>query len=124
MQTTIHQDAYLPKTATSITKPTLWKRLIQWAEGQEKNRFGWTAGILAGHGCVTTILTVFAILLTGNQFIFWPIAIGAMAACVITNLAAMPTKITIPVFFVSLLVDLIIITICLINGFDVNATSV
>ncbi len=101
------------KTRTGIS---LWKRFINWANGQEEHRFGWTAFAIAGHGCVFTIFTTMVILLTGNHFIFWPFAIGAMATCLIANLAAMPTRITIPVLFISLLVDLVIIGICLGNG--------
>ncbi|MBM3415564.1 MAG: hypothetical protein FJY20_03760 [Bacteroidetes bacterium] len=124
MQTTIHQQVFSDSQTLGQSHPSLWKRFIQWADGQEKNRFGWTAGILAGHGCVATILTMLAIVFTGNHFIFWPFAIVAMAVCVVTNLAAMPTRITIPVFFFSLLVDLVIIAVCIANGFDVNATYV
>jgi hypothetical protein len=65
-----------------------------------------------------------AIVFTGNHFIFWPFAIGAMAACLVVNLAAMPTRIIIPVFFISLLIDLVIIVLCVANGFDISATYV
>lgn len=123
MQTTIqHQAISRPDTKTA--HPSLWSRFIQWADSQEKHRFGWTAGIIAGHGCVATIITAAVIIFTGNQFIFWPITIGVMAACLIVNLAAMPTKIIIPVFFASLLIDLLIIAICLSNGFDVSGTYI
>lgn len=124
MQTTIQHHSYRPVARGIKTRQSLWSRFIQWADSQEKYRFGWTAGILAGHGCVVTIITMAAIVFTGNNFIFWPFAIAAMAVCVITNLAALPTKITIPVFFVSLLVDLVIIGICLANGFNFSSTYV
>jgi|JRYE01.1.fsa_nt_gb hypothetical protein len=101
--------------ANTTQHPGLWSRFINWSASQEKNRFGWIAGILVGHGCVATILTMLAIQMNGNHFIFWPFAIAAMGACVITNLAAMPTKVTIPVFAVSLLIDLAIIVICIIG---------
>jgi hypothetical protein len=121
---TITQGSYQHSYQKSATVTPLWRRFIQWADGQEKNRFGWTAGILAGHGCIMTVLTTMAIVFTGNHFIFWPFAIGAMAVCLITNLAAMPTKITIPVFFFSLLIDIAIITLCLANGFNMEATYI
>jgi|SRR5690606_18963627 len=94
------------------TSVSLWKKFILWSEAQEENRFLWVALAIAGHGCVFTILTVITIVLTGNHFIFWPFAIGAMAASLISNLAAMPTKVTIPILFFSLLVDLAIIVLC------------
>ena len=121
MQGTIHHS-YTASYNRAEKKTSLWKKFMTWADGQEENRFGWTAIAIAGHGCVFTIITSMMILFTGNHFIFWPFAIGAMAACVVVNLAAMPTKITIPVFFFSLLIDLFIIVMCLTNGFNIEAT--
>ncbi len=120
MQTVI-QHRYAPAHSQANSKPSLWKRFMTWSDQQEKNRLGWTAFAIAGHGCVFTIFTVMVVLLTGNNFIFWPFIIGAMAACLIVNLAAMPTKITIPVLFLSLLIDVAIIAISLFNGFDMEA---
>jgi hypothetical protein len=94
-------------------------RFINWCEGQEKYRFGWVAGILAGHGCVATPLTLFAIVLSGNNMFFWVLALAAMGASLVMNLAAQPTKVTIPVFFASLLVDLAIVATCLSIGFNI-----
>jgi len=123
MQTTIRQSI-----SHSYDRPVshgnLWNRFMGWTNKQEENRFGWSAAILMGHGCVFTVITVMAILFTGNHFIFWPFAIGAMAACLVVILSAMPTRIIIPVFFLSLLVDLVIIIICLTYGFDLGATYV
>ncbi len=114
METTIQQT--LPSTySNSATKISLWKRFINWADSQEENRFGWTAFAIAGHGCVFTIITVAVILATGNNFIFWPFAIAAMAVSLISNLAAMPTKIIIPTLFITVLIDIAIIVICLIG---------
>ena len=109
---------------TSATKVSYWKKFITWCDGQEKYRFGWLAAALTLHGCILTIITVFAIMLAGNNFIFWPFAIGAMGMTLVVNLAAMPTKITIPVFFFSVLIDLVIIISCLITGFDISYTTI
>lgn len=121
---TITQRSFQPSYQKSSTATPLWNRFIKWADGQEEHRFGWTAAILAGHGCIMTVLTTMAIVFTGNEFIFWPFAIGAMAMCLISNLAAMPTRITIPVFFFSLLIDVTIIAVCLINGINMEATYI
>jgi hypothetical protein len=67
---------------------------------------------------------MFAVVLAGNHFIFWPFVIGAMGATLLVNLAAMPTKITIPVFFFSVLIDLVIIISCVAIGFNVNGTMI
>ena len=36
-----------------------------------------------------------------------------MAMALVTNLAAMPTKVTIPIFFLSVLIDIAVIASCL-----------
>jgi hypothetical protein len=122
MQSTIHHS-YTSSYNKAEKRTSLWKKFISWADGQEENRLGWTAFAITGHGCVFTIFTSMAILFSGNHFIFWPFAIVAMVACVVVNLAAMPTKITIPVFFFSLGVDATIIAICIVNGFNMEAVN-
>jgi len=121
MQSTIHHP-YAASYNRAEKRTSLWKKFINWADGQEEHRFGWMAIAIAGHGCVFTIITSMMVLFTGNHFIFWPFVIAAIVACLVANLAAMPTKITIPVFFFSLLIDLVIIVICLTNGFNIEAT--
>jgi hypothetical protein len=102
------------------TQKSIVSRFMNWCEGQERFHFGWVAGILAGHGCVMTPITLFAIVLAGNNMFFWVLALAAMGASLVTNLAAMPTKITIPVFFGTLLIDLAIIVSCLAIGFNIQ----
>ncbi len=110
---------------TDIThKVSAWKKFITWCDSQEKYRLGWLAVALGLHGCVLTIFTMFAVILAGNHFIFWPFVIGAMGITLIANLAAMPTKITIPVFFFSVLIDLLIIACCIAIGFDAGGTRI
>jgi len=107
---------------TTDTRISVWKKFINWCDSQEKYRFGWLGAALTLHGCILTILTMFAVILSGNHFIFWPFIIGAMGVTVVVNLAAMPTKITIPVFFFSVLLDLAIIVSCILIGFDASGT--
>lgn len=98
---------------TSVKKNTWVHRFLNWCEGQEKNKLGWLAGILTGHGCFITPLVLLVVAMTGNNFIYWPFIIAAMGMCLVTNLAAMPTKVTIPTFFLSLLIDLGIVINCI-----------
>ena len=121
METTV-KHVYAQDLAGAKVSP--WKKFIAWCDGQEKYRFGWLAAALTIHGCVLTILTMFAVVLAGNHFIFWPFIIGGMGITLIVNLAAMPTKITIPVFFFSVLVDLAIIICCIIIGLDAGSTRI
>lgn len=121
METTVKQIYAYPIDTPNVS---IWKKFITWCDSQEKYRFGWLAAALTLHGCVLTILTMFAVVLAGNHFVFWPFVIGAMGITLIVNLAAMPTKITIPVFFLSVLVDLTIIIACVAIGFDINGTTI
>lgn len=119
MATTIqHSIATTYKGTTS--KPTAFSRFINWCEGQEKNRFVWLGLALASHGCVLTPITLFAVILSGNLLFFWIMAILAMMTALVTNLAAMPTKYTIPAFLFSILMDLGIIISCLAMGFNIS----
>jgi hypothetical protein len=42
-----------------------------------------------------------------------------MGMCLVTNLAALPTKITLPIFFLSLVIDLAIIISGIASGFTI-----
>src|SRR5262245_47036716 len=97
------QRSYYPATTAH---QSACSRFINWCNGQEKNRFLWLAFAVAGHGCFLTPITLLAIMFSGNLMFFWALAIGAMAMSLIANLAALPTKITVPVLFFSILIDL------------------
>jgi hypothetical protein len=99
----------------SVQRTSIIRRFFDWAEGQQKNRIAWLAVMLMGHACVLTPLTLFFIMYSGNNLVLWPFAMVAMVLVLITNLSAQPTKITIPVFFLSVLLDVIIIVDCIIN---------
>lgn len=121
---TIAQQTIQTTYSEKLAKPSLLARLIKWADGQEANRFGWVGGILAAHGCVVTPITLFAIILSGSNIFMFIAAIVAMMASLVTNLAAMPTKVTIPTFFLTILIDLIIIASCVVIGFDITGTYI
>ncbi len=97
----------------SERKQSLLSRFISWCKSQEKYRFGWVAVIITSHGCMITPMTLFAVILTGNSIFFWSLAIAAMGMSLVSNLAAMPTKITIPIFFLSILIDLVVVANCI-----------
>lgn len=99
---------------------SLAKRFITWCKRQDNNRLTWLAGILTGHGCIITPLTVMFIMITGNNMVFWPIAMAAMGMCLVVNLAVLPTKITIPVFLLSVVIDLVIIITAVSSGFTIS----
>ena len=107
------QHSYNPVYLQTAKKQSLMSRFITWCNGQEKYRFGWLAVTLTLHGCVLAPITVLSIALGGNNFVLWGITIGAMAMALVTHLAAMPTKITIPVFFFSVFLDIVVIVAAL-----------
>jgi hypothetical protein len=49
---------------------------------------------------------------TGNNLYLFVLATAAMGMTLVTNLAALPTKITLPVFVLSILIDLGIVISC------------
>jgi hypothetical protein len=115
---TIVRHTITPSYTETHYRYSIWKRFITWAKSQEENRLLWLALAVIGHGCIITIMTMLAIIFSGNLFIFWPFAIAAMALTVVSNLSALPTKITIPIFFFSVLLDIAIIVCCVGIGFD------
>jgi hypothetical protein len=86
---------------------------LNWAEKQNDNRLTWLAVALASHGCFFTPFTVMAVMTTTYNFALFMTAIAAMALALVTNLAALPTKITIPSLVISIVVDVVIVAITL-----------
>jgi len=105
-------------------KPGLVTKFMDWCKGQDENRFMWIGIVLAGHGCILTPLTVMAVLLAGTNMFLFMLCIIAMGMALVTNLAAMPTKITIPVFLLSVLIDIAVLISCFALGFDIAKTYI
>jgi hypothetical protein len=109
MRTITHNNAgdfYYIEERTHRSAKTIWKKFIAYADNQQANRLWWmTLGIL-GHGTIFTIATLGVVTIFGNVFALYVIACCAMVMSVVVNLAALPTKYIIPIFFLSLLVDL------------------
>lgn len=123
METTLHTPV-LTKNQTKIKNPSIVSTFMAWCEGQERNRLGWLGGILAFHGCMLTPITLFAVVLSGTNFALYIATLLAIALTVITNLAAMPTKVTIPAFLFSVLIDIVVIVLSIIAGFSLAATQI
>src|SRR5688572_27502424 len=123
MHTTLEQSINPTFTETS-TSITLWSKFMNFCKSQEQNRLLWLGIALAGHGCIITPLTVMAVLLAGTNFFLFIAAFVAMGMSVVTNLAAMPTRITIPVFILSILIDIAIVVATIVIGFDISSTYI
>jgi hypothetical protein len=114
--TTLNQSIARNYTGT-VSSTSVFSRFINWCEGQQENRILWIGLGLGGHGCVITPITIFAIVMSGNSMALFMTAVLAMAMTLIVNLAALPTRITIPVFILTILVDLGVIAACAYTGF-------
>lgn len=114
--TTLHQN--LANYTESVSKPSIFTRFFNWCHGQQENRLLWLGIALTGHGCIITPLTIMTVLMGGNSLPLFILAIVSMGMALVTNLAALPTKITIPVFFLSILIDLGIVVASAFMGFS------
>ena len=90
---------------------------MTWCREQQPNRLFWLGLALVSHGCVLTPLTIMAVFTAGNSMLLFMLALVSMGLALVTNLAALPTKITIPVFIFSFLMDLAIVITCVYIGF-------
>lgn len=99
------------------TKSFPFNSFFTWCSKQQPNRLAWLAVIIVLHGCIITPLTLLIVMATGNNLLLWPPVIVAMGASLVTNMAALSTHITLPVFFLSLLIDLSVVAICIAHGF-------
>ena len=110
------QHSFNPAVYNREAGQTLSRKFIAWCISQEKNRFLWLAGIITIHGCVITPVTVFFITAAGTSMFLFALAIAAITMSLVVNLAAMPTKITVPVFFLSVIIDLAVIAATIATG--------
>ncbi len=95
---------------TSVRKPSFAARFIQWATDQDaENHIVWAGVSLVATAAVLFPITMAVTVMNGPSF---PLVIAAMVSLVLVvalNLAAMPTRYTIPAFLLSILIDACII---------------
>jgi len=118
-------DTFAPSFNHSYTKPTdslsFIKRFVNWCASRQEKRLVWASVTLSLHGCVLTPIAMVIAMLGGVEHnLFIPVII-AIAMNLVVNLAALPTKISIPVFFLSLLVDLGVIVAAFAYGLNFTA---
>jgi len=85
-------------------------RFLNWLNQQEKYRVGWVGISLMLMTAVFFPVTMAAILIHGGSF---KLIIGAMISLILVlvpNLAALPTRYTLPAFFTAILINMILIT--------------
>ncbi len=90
---------------------TYLNNFLDWCGNQRQNNLFWLAISLTLHGCLITPFTIGIILFSGSSLVLFILAFCSMCMVLVTNLAALPTRITIPFFFFSILLDLMIIVL-------------
>jgi len=117
MSTVIHD---YPHSYTEAHHVSLWKKFIHWCSKQEENRLGWLAASFIVHGCIFVPMTIMIIAASGNNFVFIALALGAMIVAITASLADLPTRISLPVFFFTLALDILIIISRLLHGLNLH----
>ena len=85
-------------------------RFFKWAADEdEKHHIGWVGGTVTAMTAVFFPISMAAILANGAAFGLIIAAMSALVLVVVTNLAAMSTRYTIPFFFLGILIDAIAI---------------
>ena len=103
MQTAIHTTLSYQQRESIVTK------FMNWSTNQEKNRLLWTGIALALQGCVLAPLSLLAVAFGSNLLVLWTLPTICLVVNLVVNLAALPTKITVPVFFITLLLNIAVI---------------
>lgn len=116
MATTTYRPIAVNTYNEGTLKTSLPARFIQWCKDQQENRLLWLGFALAGQGCFLAPAAIFVVLVTGGNFLLFMTALIAMAMTLVTNLAAMPTKITIPFFFASILLNIAVVITALVTA--------
>jgi hypothetical protein len=94
----------------ALKKPSAFTRFFIWAANEDaEHHIAWVGVSITAMATVFFPLTMSVVLMNDAQF---GLIIGAMAALVlvvVSNLAAMETKYTIPLFFLGVFTDVVIV---------------
>jgi hypothetical protein len=90
-------------------RPSPISRFFTWAANEDLERhIGWVGIMVVAMTVVCFPLTMAVILVNGAVFGLILVAMVSLVLVVITNLAALPTKYTIPFFFLGIAIDVIV----------------
>ncbi len=115
MSTVIRGQAYIRRESTKSLRSSV-KNFLRWSAGQQENRLGWQGLALVLFGSFLTPVTILTVCLSRGPLFLIINAIVIMEANLVVNLVAAPTKISIPVFFGGIVVELAIIFTCVFTG--------
>lgn len=99
-----------PAYAEKAPRVNSLRKFMSWCEQQEENRLLWLGlGVMGQIGMVVPLTLLSILFLANNNFILWVVVLSANMPVLALNLAAQPTKVTIPVMLTSLVVNLVVI---------------
>jgi len=116
MPTTIFNQSISVHHAGKIHVFSFFSKFIDWCRNQEEDRLFWLAISLTIHGCILVPIAILAVMLAGNALGLFMLVLISMGMSLVANLAAMPTKITIPIFALSILIDIGVFIACAVIG--------
>jgi hypothetical protein len=91
----------------------IFKKLLTWCEAQQDDRLLWLAvTCFAQIGMTLPATAYFILFFGGNNLLLWIIMTAANVPVLVLNLAALPTKTTLPLIFFGWLTQAIIIMYC------------
>jgi hypothetical protein len=90
---------------------------MDWCNEREVARIAWFEELFAVQVCLLTPLTLLLIVLSGNSGYLWAFAMGAITIQVPALLSELPAKATIPLLFISIAIELALVTTCIVHGF-------
>jgi len=91
--------------AKSVKTTTRLQKFMAFCEQQQENRLAWTAFTIAAQACLVVTMTLLSVYCNGNPFVLWIPVILSSFVIEVSNLMALPTKITIPIFCLSVLLN-------------------
>ena len=92
-------------------------RFLNWCEAQESNRFLWLAlSFFLQIGMILPLTAYSIIFFGGNSFLLWIIVCTVNIPTLVLNLAALPTKTTLPFLFFAWFTEAVVILYCLSNA--------
>jgi hypothetical protein len=112
MSTTISNAQGVPAYTPAAGHPSLIERFLDWATKEDvKHHIGWVGLSIIVMTAVFFPITMAAILFNGASFGLIVASMVPLVLVFVTNLAALPTRYTIPSLFVGVLAELIIMVI-------------
>lgn len=104
--------AFHPDYSTPVLEKhveSVFARFLVWLKEEEVNRIAWLGISITVMTAIFFPLTMASILLHEGSFNLILVAMFSLILVAIPNMAALPTKFTIPAFFIGMLIDIALI---------------